>query len=79
MVYELASRYCHSDSDVLKNKLDLRDQKRLDRAESKLVTIRLAELYMRPIKGTFDLSHLQNFRHYIFITFILYQVNCGRN
>lgn len=66
MVCELASRYCYPDSDVLINKLDLRDQKQLDRAESKLVTIRLTELYMRPIKGIFDLSHLQNIHYYIF-------------
>lgn len=66
MVCALASRYCYSDSDVLINKLNLRDQKQFAGAERKLVTIRLAELYLSPIAGKFDLSHLQAIHHYMF-------------
>lgn len=62
----MASRYCYPNSDVLINKLNLREQKDLDRAERKLVTIRLAELYIRPITGEFDLPHLQAIHRYIF-------------
>lgn len=58
--------YCYPDSDVLINKLGIRDLDRLQMIERRLTMIRLAELIKHPIKGNFDLEHLQKIHHYIF-------------
>lgn len=62
----MQSKYCYPNSDVLINKLNIRDGRLLERAERKLTTIRLAELYDKPIIGKFDLKHLQAIHKYIF-------------
>ena len=58
--------YCYPDSDVLKNKFDIHSDKELDAAEGFHVAIRLDQLEISPIKGSFDLSHLQAIHHHIF-------------
>ena len=58
--------YCYPDSDVLINKLGIRDLDRLQMIERRLTMIRLAELIKHPIKGNFDLEHLQKIHYYIF-------------
>lgn len=53
------TRYCYPDSDVLINKLDIRDVDKLQKFERKLTMIRLLELFDNPVKGNFDFKHLQ--------------------
>lgn len=60
------SRYCYPDSDVLVNKLNIRDKDDLFTAEVELTSIRLNELQNDPIEGSFDFNHLKNIHKYIF-------------
>lgn len=58
--------YCYPDSDVLKNKLGIRDIGELGRMEKRLTMLRILELVDKPIQGNFDLKHLQAIHKYIF-------------
>jgi len=58
--------YCYSGTDVLENRLDIRDGGRLLAAEIQLVSIRLYQLYEQPIPGNFDLKHLCSIHQHIF-------------
>jgi cell filamentation protein len=60
------SVYCYPDSDVLINKLDIRDSERLHEAERRLSALRLLELVDNPVKGKFDLQHLAKIHGYLF-------------
>lgn len=60
------TKYCYPDSDVLVNKLDIRDPNKLQIFERKLIMLRLLELIDKPIEGKFDLKHLQAIHAYIF-------------
>ncbi|WMJ75738.1 MULTISPECIES: Fic/DOC family protein [unclassified Sedimentibacter] len=58
--------YCYANSDVLTNKLNIRDSKILIEAERKLTMLRISDLIDTPIEGEFDLRHLQAIHKYIF-------------
>lgn len=58
--------YCYPDSDVLINKLDIRDMDKLQNFERRLTMLRLSELLDRPVIGKFDFEHLQQIHRYIF-------------
>lgn len=58
--------YCYPDSDVLINKLDIREQEKLRIYERKLTMLRIMELIDKPIKGNFDFKHLQKIHEFIF-------------
>lgn len=58
--------YCYPDSDVLINKLGIREEKRLEDAERRLTMLRLLDLLEHPAEGDFDFRHLQNIHRYIF-------------
>ena len=60
------TKYCYPDTDVLINKLDIRDLDKLQIFERKLTMLRLLELLDKPINGKFDLKHLQAIHAYIF-------------
>ena len=60
------NRYCYKDSDVLINKLNIKNKKELFYAEKELTFIRLQELQDHPIKGSFDFEHLKRIHRYIF-------------
>lgn len=60
------SKYCYPNSDVLINKLNIRDYNLLEEADSRYSTQRLLELQTNPIKGEFDLDHLKSIHYYIF-------------
>lgn len=60
------SKYCYPNSNVLKNKLNITDDKVLFEAEKELTTIRLKELQSNPIRGKYDFSHLKAIHKYIF-------------
>lgn len=58
--------YCYPGTNVLKNKLNIRSQDKLYAAERKLTNLRIFDLVENPIKGQFDLKHLQKIHEYIF-------------
>lgn len=67
MDYEISDTiYCYPGSNVLKNKLNIRDADTLENAERELTAIRISELKINPIYGHFDLEHLKNIHRYIF-------------
>jgi cell filamentation protein len=66
------SRYSDNDpyldpaTGVLKNRLDIADDATLEQTEADLVAIRSYELSQTPLKGRFDLAHLQAIHRYLF-------------
>ena len=58
--------YCYPDSDVLKNRMGIRDKEQLGWLEKRLTMLRILELVDKPIEGRFDLKHLQFIHKYIF-------------
>ena len=66
-VYTTAqSIYCYPDSNVLKNKLNIKDNKLLKTAEEEITMIKQMELLKNPIKGNFTKAHLMNIHKFIF-------------
>lgn len=57
--------YCYPNSNVLRNKLDIREQEKLSKFERKLTMLRLMELIEHPIEGAFNLKHLKAIHAYI--------------
>ncbi len=53
-------------TDVLENKLGIRDAKELERAERLLTAYRLVELATEPVTGNFDLLQFQRVHRAIF-------------
>lgn len=51
--------YCYEDSDVLVNKLNIRDEKIIYKAERLYSSIRQSELNASPLKGDLDFNHLK--------------------
>ena len=60
------SIYCYPDSNVLKNKLNIRENKLLKTAEEEITLIKQMELLKNPIKGNFSKAHLMNIHKFIF-------------
>lgn len=60
------SVYCYQDTDILINRLDIRDAELLSEADTEYSAQRLLELDMQPINGKFTLNHLKNIHKYIF-------------
>ena len=58
--------YCYPGSNVLKNKMGIRDIEQLHKVERKMTMLRILELLDNPVKGAFDLKHLQAIHAYIF-------------
>ena len=58
--------YLYENSDVLKNKLDIRTQDELNDAEADYVVYRLKELAMNSLPGEYNTEHLLKMHHYIF-------------
>jgi len=56
---DAADIYTDPDTGILKNKLGIKSATRLERAEVAAVSVRQEELLENPIKGHFDLAHLQ--------------------
>ena len=64
--YEWDDRYCYPHSNVLRNKLGITDAEKLQIAEREITSLRIARAKIEPVKGDFDLKHLQRIHHYIF-------------
>src|SRR5271157_1190796 len=58
--------YLDAASGVLKNRLGITDAATLEQAEAALVATRSYELSQAPLKGGFDLAHLQAIHRYLF-------------
>lgn len=51
---------------VLHNKLGIIDSEELERAEAEICHVRMVELGINPVRGTFDLAHLQRIHKRLF-------------
>lgn len=58
--------YCYEGTNVLKNKLNIRDQNKLQAIERKLTSLRVLDLLEKPVRGLFDFKHLMEIHRYIF-------------
>ncbi|GHT99491.1 Fic family protein [Spirochaetia bacterium] len=64
--YKGSEDYCYPGTAILKNKLGLKDDDVLLKAEREITSIKLLVLYDMPIDGLFDLDHLCNIHKIIF-------------
>lgn len=60
------SIYCYPKTNVLKNKLNIRDNKLLKTAEEEITLIKQMELLKNPIKGNFSKAHFMKIHRFIF-------------
>lgn len=60
------SVYCYPDSDVLKNKLRIRDKAELKRAEEEFTAVKQLVLLQTPLKGRFTKTHLMRIHRFLF-------------
>ena len=60
------SIYCYPDSNVLINKLNIKNNKKLEKAEKMIVLAKLYDLRQNKIKGDFDKAHFINIHKYLF-------------
>lgn len=60
------SIYCYPDSNVLKNKLNIRDLRELKDVEEKFVAIKQLVLFQKPIPGRFTINHLLRIHRFLF-------------
>lgn len=60
------SIYCYRNTKVLKNKLNIRDNSVLKKAEEEITLIKQMRLLEEPIKGNFTKTHLKNIHKFIF-------------
>ena len=58
--------YCYPSTNVLKNKLDIRDSETLSAAERELTSVQEFMLRVKPLKGDFDYKHLQDIHKKLF-------------
>lgn len=58
--------YCYPGTNILKNKLGIKDPEMLYDAEREFSMARYAALQVNPICGDFSLKHLQNIHRYLF-------------
>lgn len=60
------SQYCYPGTDILINLHNIKDQRTLTNFESMAVTLRNTQLGENPIKGNFNLEHLQRIHFFLF-------------
>ncbi len=58
--------YCYENSDVLKNKLGIKDSMELDKAEVNFSCNAIYKLSISPLDGKYDFDHFCDFHAYIF-------------
>lgn len=59
-------KYLIDDTDVLKNKLGITDNKELEKQEKLITLKKLTELELEPISSNFDIKHLKDIHKYLF-------------
>ena len=60
------SMYCYPDSNVLKNKLNIRDKAELKQAEEEFTAVKQLVLLQDPMKGRFTKTHLLRIHRFLF-------------
>lgn len=60
------SMYCYQDSDVLKNKLNIRNKDELKAAEEEFTAVKQLVLLQDPVKGYFTKTHLLRIHRFLF-------------
>ena len=60
------SLYCYPDSNVLKNKLNIRNREELKQAEEEITALKQYMLMESPIKGRFTKTQLMNIHRFLF-------------
>lgn len=60
------SKYCYPGTDVLINKLDIKNREILERVERDYSTYRLSQIYLRTFTGNFDIQHYLDIHKYVF-------------
>lgn len=63
---EYDPQYCYEGTNVLINKLGIKDSEELERVSGIITTACIADLEKKPLKGSFDLSHYQRIHKAIF-------------
>ncbi|SFB41420.1 Fic/DOC family protein [Clostridium frigidicarnis] len=64
--YEYDSFYCYPNSFILKNKLNITDEKELKQAEREITSLRTAQALVERIDGKFDFEHLKEIHRFLF-------------
>ena len=64
--YDGSDAYVYPDTEVLRNKADIRDEAALEAFEADACAVRMLELIDNPIQGVFDLKHLCAIHRYLF-------------
>lgn len=64
--YERDDYYCYPNSSVLKNKLNIEDEKALSEAEREITAIKTLELIDRPLKGELDFNYIKRIHRHLF-------------
>ncbi len=65
-IYEGSEGYCYPGTDILRNKLNIKDDKALTTAEREITSIKLLMLYNMPLLEKFDLTNLCKIHKIIF-------------
>lgn len=64
--FENYKDYFYDGTEILKNLLDIRDEKLLSDTERRLVSVRISEIANDPVKGEFDFKHLKGINRFLF-------------
>src|SRR5690625_2810468 len=62
----MQSIYCYPNTDVLINHFNIKDQDKLSQLELEVTSAKVFQLKDNPIRGNWDLKHLQEIHKYIF-------------
>ena len=65
-MFENYKDYFYEGTEVLKNKLNIRDERDLNDKERSLVSLRVSQITESPVKGEFDFEHLKKINEYLF-------------
>lgn len=65
------SVYCYENSNVLKNKFEIKDEKKLEEIERRVVLIKLFELRQNNQIGKFDIKHIINIHKFYLKIYII--------
>ena len=60
------SVYCYDNTDILVNKLDIKDKGILKEYERRIVSIKLLELEKKQLDNSFDITHFCNIHKFLF-------------
>ena len=60
------SNYCYENSNTLVNKLNIKDEKELQKYEAKITAAKLLDLRQHGVTGDFDVKHFISIHTYLF-------------